>query len=351
MKSSFKNQLRSAAAATALLVLSGCTGMATQSSMNMYGPETDETTQARVDRLMRYCEKLSKSGDYNLAVGLCARAHDIDPSNPLPLMLAADTYRKAGDLKNEALAYEKILDVRPNTVEAQYRLGKVQMDLGDNAGAMETLSAALVNEPTDTRILNTIGVIYDQTGQHDAAQAHYREALATDPENLSVASNLGLSLALSGRRDEAINLLNKVVANPEAAPVSHYNLALAYASPEVEPDPNKAQLDDQDQGYGLKPVEATPLDQSSGLEADDSPTPFGSMALTAVDVDKRGQLVRSGQRAKAAPLPLIANSFAAIDSAEWDVPGQAGWRSQDDEGGHITWQHYTPGAAKDTGAH
>lgn len=334
MKPSFRNQLRTAAATAGLLILTGCTGMATQSSMNMYGSETDEATQARVERLMRYCEKLSNSGDYRLAVGLCTRAHDIDPGNPLPLMLAADTYRKAGDLKNEALAYERILDARPNTIEAQYRLGKVQMDQGDNSAAIDTLTAALATEPGDTRILNTIAVIYDQTGQHDAAQAHYREALALEPENLSVASNLGLSLALSGRREEAIAVLNKVVENPEASEVSHYNLALAYASPEAAPDANDAQVDDDEQAYGLEPVEKMPLDQSSDLP---------------IRGGKRGQLVHSAQRAEAAPLALVANSFAAMQGAEWDVVDQAGWGGQDENGEHVTWQHYTPGAAKHTG--
>lgn len=350
MKPSFKSQLRAAATVAALLVLSGCTGMATQSSMNIYGAETDEATKARVERLMRYCEKLSKSGDYKLAVGLCTRAHDIDPGNPLPLMLAADTYRKAGDLKNEALAYEKILDARPNTIEAQYRLGKVQMDQGDNASAIETLTAALANEPGDTRILNTIAVIYDQTGQHDAAQAHYREALVLEPENLSVASNLGLSLALSGQREEAIAVLNKVVANPEASQVSHYNLALAYASPAETPEPNDAQVDDNEQAFGLEPVERIPLDQSSDRPGD-SQAPYAWMSVPT-DGNKRGQLVHSGQQAKAGPTPLVANSFAAVaDSAEWDVVDQAGWGGRDKNGKHVTWQHYTPGAAKHTGLH
>ena len=50
-------------------------------------------------------------------------------------------------------------------------------------------------------------------------------------------------------------------------------------------------------------------------------------------------------------MPLVANSFAAMEGAEWDVVDQAGWGGRDDNGEHVTWQHYTPGAAKHSALH
>ena len=340
MKPSLKNSLKSAAAATALLMLAGCAG--NQNAMNIYGPGTDANTQARVDRLMRYCEKLSKSGDYNLASGLCLRAHDIDPSNPLPLMLVADNFNKTGDFDKSAQAYSAVLENHPQLVEARYRLGKAQMDMGNTELAMETFMTALAEDPTDPRIHNALGVISDQRGQHEAAQFHYREALAADPTNLSIASNLGLSLALSGQRDEAIALLNKVVSDPNASEVSHHNLALAYASEAKPQEPHQAEADVESETFGVEPVELVPFDQSS-----DRPAGMPEAPLAARQSDSlRGRLVNSAQVAKAPPTSLVGGGSESGEGV-WDVPetgpqwetGQA----VDSSNGHVLWDHYTPG--------
>src|SRR3546814_2977922 len=63
---------------------------------------------------------------------------------------------------------------------------------------------ALRSKPEDPRAYNALGILRDQAGEHAAAQILYRQALERDPANFSVRNNLGLSLALDGKRDEAI---------------------------------------------------------------------------------------------------------------------------------------------------
>ncbi len=204
--------------------------MPSQNTMNLYGADTPEGQRSRVDRLVRYCERVSDSGDYSLAMGLCTRAHELDPTNPLPLAMLAANFKATGDNENAATAYQKILEIHPENADTYYLLSKHYMDMGDTDRAMSTLIAALEIAPNDPRFHNVIGVLHDKQGNHHMAQFHYREAMALDPTNNSVANNLGLSLALTGDRDEAIALLNRVVTDPDADQVSHHNLALAYAS-------------------------------------------------------------------------------------------------------------------------
>ncbi len=74
--------------------------------------------------------------------------------------------------------------------------------------------------------MNVNGVIKDQQGDHDTAQFYYREALALQPDNVSISNNLGLSLALSGKGDQAVAVLNDVVDAPDATATSRHNLPL-----------------------------------------------------------------------------------------------------------------------------
>src|SRR3546814_9805735 len=45
---------------------------------------------SRVARLVQYCARLTEKGELVTALGLCARAHEIDPAAAEPLMNQAD---------------------------------------------------------------------------------------------------------------------------------------------------------------------------------------------------------------------------------------------------------------------
>src|SRR3546814_17290557 len=44
---------------------------------------------SRVARLVQYCDRLTEKGELVTALGLCARAHEIDPAAPEPMMKLA----------------------------------------------------------------------------------------------------------------------------------------------------------------------------------------------------------------------------------------------------------------------
>ena len=75
---------------------------------------------------------------------------------------------------------------------------------------------------------NGLGVAYDLSGQHQAAQKVYRDALAFAPDSMLLRNNLGLSLALAGEHQDAIELLRLVADEPGARAQNRQNLALAY---------------------------------------------------------------------------------------------------------------------------
>jgi Tfp pilus assembly protein PilF len=237
---------------------------------------------ARVERLLKYCGRLHKSKDYYLASGMCARAHELDPTNPLPLLMMGDAFGELQRPQDAVVAYQKILQNDPVHAEALYRLGKAQMELGDQDMARTTLESAVYVNPKDARAHNALAILNDQIGDHATAQGHYRRALSLDPKNLSIASNYGLSLLLSGNKQESIKVLSKVVDDPRATATSHNNLAMAYAAPDPVEVPDAAIMADSsdemspvdgygdetgDEGFDMTASEPE-MESDSGMESD-----------------------------------------------------------------------------------
>ncbi|MGY3622252.1 Flp pilus assembly protein TadD [Bradyrhizobium sp. USDA 10063] len=82
--------------------------------------------------------------------------------------------------------------------------------------ALEVLDNVLLAVPGDLRALNAKGVILDNAGRHDEAQALYRQALATEPGNRMLRNNLNLSLALDGKADTGNASLRPLSDEPHA---------------------------------------------------------------------------------------------------------------------------------------
>lgn len=185
---------------------------------------------ARAERLVSYCERLDAKGESVTALGLCARAYEINPDAPEPLMKIASILRAMNRKEAATETYEALLQRHPGHNEARYSLGKVYMETGATEMAALHFNHAIRNNPEDPRPYNALGILRDQAGEHQTAQALYRTALERDPGNFSARNNLGLSLAMTGQRDEAIEVLAELSVDPLAGQTVMRNLEAAYAS-------------------------------------------------------------------------------------------------------------------------
>jgi Flp pilus assembly protein TadD len=80
----------------------------------------------------------------------------------------------------------------------------------------------------DWRIASALGSAYDQQGLYQKAREQYAKALASDPQNMTVINNLGMSYALEGNLKQAEAELRKADAMPrsKSEPKIRQNLAL-----------------------------------------------------------------------------------------------------------------------------
>ena len=190
---------------------------------------------SRAERLVQYCDRLVEKGERVTALGLCARAHEINPDNPEALMKVASILRSLDRTEAAAQTYGVLLERHPGHQEARYSLGKLYLESGEHGMAAIHFNQAMRTDPDDPRPYNALGILRDQAGEHEAAQALYRSALERDPKNYSVRNNLGLSLALNGQREEAIEVLADLAVDPAAERTVMRNLEAAYASRALPP--------------------------------------------------------------------------------------------------------------------
>lgn len=189
-------------------------------------PDLNQPVQ-RSEALLDYCKSLHSRGDLNLAAGICNRAHEINPTDPAPLVELARIMEKLGRPASAEEAYRAALLLDPQQTDALYGLGKIYIDQQRYDLAMGPLEAAAQGQSGDPRIYNALGVIMDQQGQHADAQAYYKQGLAHSPRNVSLRNNLGLSMVLDGQPEAGLAMLRDVAAEPAAGATAGRNLEMA----------------------------------------------------------------------------------------------------------------------------
>lgn len=212
--------------AVALLAISGCANdidrqieQAKQdaSGGKLYSP----------DSLIRVAEHTARGGDVGTALTLFNRASMAAPDNPVPILRMAQLYYAVAAYKEAEVAYGRVIGIDPDHVDALRGLGNTLVALDQPERAIPAFEAALKIE-RDPRTLAGLGVAHDMAGRRAKAQEIYRAGLAEHPAHLGLRNNLGLSLAMTGRTDEAIAILRKVANSPGATARHRLNLALAY---------------------------------------------------------------------------------------------------------------------------
>jgi|GEM_PF-5057903 len=294
--------------------------------------QTGSDTVSRVERLLKYCDRLHEGGDIYMASGMCVRAHELDPSEPRPMMKLAEIFTQV-DRKEDAIsAYKTVLEHNPGHTEALYRLGRLYLDLGEEDKALQTFEIAALRDPGNWRVHNVIGVLKDKHGQHAVAQEHYRAALEADPNNLSVKSNLGLSLALGGEKKEALEVLGQVVADPNASAVAFHNLEIAQNVPDPENAVENNVVEDPKTIESVnisraEPISA-PMIQEAPAQRPDMATAEAELAEAVeetfkADTSMASEAVTSDERADVAALELVGQDDTAVtseDKAPYSIP-------------------------------
>lgn len=210
---------RTQLAVAALLVASACTPL----------PHREGTVGGGSAALIERGDQARDAGDPAAALPLYQRAHRIDPdANSVTTVRIAQTLNQLGAYHDAGDAWASVLRSEPNNFDALVGYGITLTALDQPLLALEYFERAQqVGE--SAALFNGMGVSHDMVGRPVQAQEAYRRGLELAPNNIRLANNLGLSLALSGSFNAAISRLEAVSQMPSAGIRHRQNLALAYA--------------------------------------------------------------------------------------------------------------------------
>lgn len=84
--------------------------------------------------------------------------------------------------------------------------GRENFAAGNYGIAIDSFNAAVVLDPKSVRALNGLAASYDQLGRFDLAERYYGDAVELDPQSAVTLNNAGYSQLLQGNHEKALKL-------------------------------------------------------------------------------------------------------------------------------------------------
>ncbi|GGE36012.1 pilus assembly protein TadD [Agaricicola taiwanensis] len=179
-------------------------------------------------------QDIERKGDDVTALAVYMRASELAPDDPGVLVKIGDLHARNRRYTAAGAAYQKAISLSPQkpAADALIGLGNVQVASGDVAAGTASLDRAAEVARTASQY-NRLGVAQTQAGLFDKAILSYRKALESR-EDIDTGTNLALAMALAGRHDEAIELMERIVKAPtvQTRHKANYALILAVAGKE-----------------------------------------------------------------------------------------------------------------------
>ena len=133
-----------------------------------------------------------------------------------------------GDLKGAAAAFQQVTQADPNNPDGWVNLGRCAVQEGDMQRARVVLAKALAISPNLARANFFYAKVLRADGNYDGAAARLRMVLAQYPRDRVALNDLGRILFLQRKYQDAVKVLEAVLAVDPEDLQAHYNLMLCY---------------------------------------------------------------------------------------------------------------------------
>jgi tetratricopeptide (TPR) repeat protein len=165
-----------------------------------------------------------------------AAAHD---AKNLPLRLAL-AHSCLWSKQNQCVldVYREILDLDPDSAEADMVAGEALDEMKDNEGSTKMFRAAVKANPKEPNVHFGLGYLLWTQKQYKEAAIEFHAELANDPNHLQAMLYLGDADIQMNQMDEAKPLLERVVKLNPSLSLGHLDLGIIY----VESDHNTEAL-------------------------------------------------------------------------------------------------------------
>ena len=161
-------------------------------------------------------------GESEEAIDLLTRSLDLAPGNVSAINNLGNVYREVGKLERAEECYRDVLKIAPRHADTLINLAISLRGLNKKDDALATIKQAIEANPTHPLAWHNLGNIYRDLRQLDDAFFAYQQSEQLDPKNDKSSMEIARILALTGRREEAVKVLKRLVdRKPDDVVVQH----------------------------------------------------------------------------------------------------------------------------------
>ncbi len=146
-----------------------------------------------------------------LAIGEYEKLAQLKPQDVETHLLLGQLYGLNHDSSKAEVQFKLAQSIDASSEEVALNMARLYSEQGDAKRAAEVLNAIPVDDRT-SRIEFALGASYEQLKDNKKAVAAYRRSLDLDPDNLDTERGLANALLADGQLDEALKVLNGIVA-------------------------------------------------------------------------------------------------------------------------------------------
>lgn len=179
---------------------------------------------------MRVAAVAEAQGQTDVALSMYGAAASREPGNAQAQLRYAGALARAGNINEAEQVLAAGLERNPSDRTLIIQLGRMRLRSGQAGEALTLFDRVLAADSRSTEALDGRGVALDLIGRHPEAQDSYRRAQVLAPNSVSIANNLGLSLLLDNRPDEARAVLEPLARRPDATERVTANYAISLAA-------------------------------------------------------------------------------------------------------------------------
>ena len=160
------------------------------------------------------------------AVQFFQRAIAANPANPHFYNSLGNLFLKRQLFPEAASAYESVLQLQPEHVDALSNLGIALQAQGKTEEAIVCYRKALARNPSQANAHNNLGNLHLSQGNLEAAKDCYQRAIALRPDYADAHYNLGNTLQQRGQYEAAVSRYRRALACNPSMPQAHNNLGV-----------------------------------------------------------------------------------------------------------------------------
>lgn len=166
----------------------------------------------------------------------------------------ANSYEHLGDFISAKNAYFKVIELRPEYIEAYKNLCVIILKSNNPIDAIPYAEKARELNPEEYLFDFIIGTIYMKEKDFATAVKFLDEAYKKSPDNLGTLNALGTSNMVLGNHEVAIGYYKKVIELYPQNPAAYFNLGSAYQIQQkheeaIELFKKAVELDDEDESF------------------------------------------------------------------------------------------------------